>query len=42
MLDDGESLLARLQNTIDASSSFAVGNKVDVTIPEIAIRALAE
>ncbi len=42
MLDDGENLLARLQNTIDASSSFAVGNKVEITIPEIAIRALSE
>jgi len=42
LLDDGESLLARLQNTIDATSSFGVGNKVEITIPEIAIRALSE
>jgi len=42
MLEDGESLLARLQNTIDATSSFAVGQKVSITIPDIAIRALSE
>ena len=42
ILDDGESIIARQQNSIDAGTSLNKGDKVSVTIPEHALRVLAD
>ena len=42
ILDDGESIIARQQNSIDAGTPLNKGDKVSVTIPEHALRVLAD
>ena len=42
ILDDGESIIARQQNSIDAGTTLNKGDKVSVTIPEHALRVLAD
>ena len=42
ILDDGESIIARQQNSIDAGTPLNKGDKVSVTIPQHALRVLAD
>ncbi|MGB2166098.1 MAG: ABC transporter ATP-binding protein [Candidatus Puniceispirillales bacterium] len=42
ILDDGEMIIARQQNSIEAGSTLNKGDKVSVTIPEHALRVLAD
>jgi spermidine/putrescine transport system ATP-binding protein len=42
ILDDGESIIARQQNSINAGTPLNKGDKVSVTIPQHALRVLAD